>query len=163
MSVNSDTSRAGASRPGFGHHPAGPQSLGARIAGMVLTGVWLLYLIGPVADLATRYDSVPYAAGGLAIIVVFCALYLVLVPTWIRPGRYTLPGLGCLVVLAVVFCLFYGQEGGFALWIFIASASGLLVPQPRWAVRVVTASVAGYCLFSWTTHTSMSDFLGAGV
>jgi hypothetical protein len=102
MSVNSDTSRAGHRRPGIGQ----PPSRGAKVAGILLTGIWLVYLISPIADLVTSHGtgtrpySVPYIAGGLAIIAAFCVLYLVLVPSWMRYRRYTLPGLGLLVLRA---------------------------------------------------------------
>jgi len=157
MSVNSDTSRAGISRPGIGLRPG----RGPRIVGMALTGIWLVYLISPIAALATSHHSVPYVAGGLVIIFVFCAVYLIVVPRWITPRRHTSAGLGLLAVLAVVFGLFYGQFGAFALWIFVASASGLLVRQPRWALRAVAGCIAGYTLFSWITHTTMSNYLGS--
>ncbi len=64
---------------------AGYQSRGRRIAGVIFTGVWLLYLIGPVVDLFSGHHSTLYVAGGLTIIVVFSALYLVLVPSWPAP------------------------------------------------------------------------------
>ena len=66
----------------------------------MFTGVWLLYLIGPVVDLFTGHYSALYTWGGLAIIGVFCAVYLILVPNWPKPYRYTLPGLAVLAVLA---------------------------------------------------------------
>ena len=79
---------------------AGYRSRGARIAGIVFTGVWLLYLIRPVVDLFTGHYSALYTWGGLAIIVVFSAIYLILVPNWPSPYRYTLPGLAVLALLA---------------------------------------------------------------
>jgi two-component system, NarL family, sensor histidine kinase DesK len=138
---------------------AGYQSTGARIAGVVFTGVWLFYLIGPVADLFSHHHSVPYIAVGLTIIVVFSALYLILVPSWSAPRRYTMTGLVALALLATAACLFYGPAGAVALWIFMGSASGLLVPDRRWAMRAVGGCIAGYVLFSWTTHVSGTDFL----
>ncbi len=135
------------------------QGPGARAAGLVFTGVWLLYLVQPVADLVTKHYSVFYAAGGLAILLAFCVLYLVLVPNWPSASRYRLPGLAALALLAVVDCLFYGQEGGVALWIFLASASGLLVADRRWAARAVVVCIACYCLFGATTHEDRTDFL----
>ena len=115
------------------------QGTGARVAGITFTGVWLLYLVSPVADLVTKHYGVFYKAGGLALLVAFCALYLVLVPNWPSQSRYQLPGLAVLALLAVTDCLFYGQEGGSALWIFLASACGLLVANRRWAARAVAA------------------------
>ncbi len=163
MSVIDGVSRAGHRRPGIGQQPG----RGAKVAGIMLTGIWLVYLISPIAALVTshgtgaRHYSVPYIAGGLAIIAAFCVLYLVLVPSWMRNRWYTLPGLGLLALIAVVFCLFYGQVGATALWIFLASASGLLVRPTGWAFRTVAACFLCYTLFSWTTHFGMSNYLGS--
>jgi two-component system, NarL family, sensor histidine kinase DesK len=138
----------------------GYPSRGARIAGTVFTGVWLLYLIGGVSYLVSHRYSALYIGAGLAIIVVFSALYLILVPNWPSPGRYRLPGLAALALLAVVFCVFYGQTGAVALWIFVSSASGLLVENRRWAARTVLGCVACYVIFSWMTHVDGATFLG---
>jgi len=132
----------------------------ARVAGIAFTGIWLLYLIAAIADLATRPYNPVYAAIGIAIIVVFSALYLGLVPNWPLPSRHRLAGLATLAALAVLFCLFYGQTGAVALWIFVSSASGLLVASRRWAARAVLGSFACYTVFSWTTHVTGTNYLG---
>jgi len=145
-------------RPGLSGYP----SRGARIAGTLFTGVWLLYLIGGVADLVSgrhRY-SVMYIGVGLTIIVVFAGLYLVLVPNWSKPGKRRLPGLAALALLAAIFCVSYGQIGAVALWIFVSSASGLLVANRRWAAWTVLGCVVCYSIFSWTTHVGGTGFLG---
>jgi two-component system, NarL family, sensor histidine kinase DesK len=136
------------------------QSRRARIIGVALTGVWLIYLISGVAYLFRHHYSAPYIAGGLAIIVVFCVLYLILVPSWPAPRRYTLPGLAALALLATAACVFYGQTGLVALWIFMSSASGLLVQNRSWAVRAVAGCIACYVLFGVTTHIGSGNFLG---
>ncbi len=131
-----------------------------RVIGIVVTGVWLLYLIGAVADLLTNRYSWPYIAGGLAIIVVFCVLYLALVPFWpTSTGNDKWPGLLGLALLAAMYCVFYGQTGGSGLWIFVASASGLLVTDRRWAVRAILGCIACFIVFSWTDHDKGTDFL----
>jgi two-component system, NarL family, sensor histidine kinase DesK len=142
-----------------GGRVAGYQNRAARIAGVVFTGVWLLYLIGPVADLFSHHYSAPYIAVGLTIIAVFSALYLILVPNWPAPRRYTLPGLAVLALLAAAACVIYGGTGAVALWIFMGSASGLLVPDRRWAARAVAGCIACYVIFSATGHVSGTDFL----
>jgi two-component system sensor histidine kinase DesK len=139
---------------------SGYRGRGARIAGIVLTGVWLLYLIGAVINLFTGHYSALYIAGGLAIIAAFCVLYLLLVPMWPTPRRHTQPGLAVLALLAVIACVFYGATGLAALWIFMGSASGLLVRDRRWAVRAVIGCIACYVIFGLTTHVSTSNFLG---
>jgi two-component system, NarL family, sensor histidine kinase DesK len=143
-----------------GERVAGYQNRAARIAGTVFTGVWLFYLIGVVAYLFTHHYSAPYVAVGLTIIVVFSVLYLILVPNWPAPRRYTLAGLAALALLATVACVFYGAAGAVALWIFMSSASGLLVTPRRWAARAVVACIACYMIFSVTTHIRGADFLG---
>jgi two-component system sensor histidine kinase DesK len=126
----------------------------------VFTGVWLLYLVSGVAYLFSHHYSPPYIAGGLAIIVVFSALYAVLVPSWPTPSRYALPGLAALALLATAGCVFYGPTGLVALWIFMASACGLLVPDRGWAARTVLGCIACYLIFSVTTHANSGNFLG---
>jgi two-component system sensor histidine kinase DesK len=138
---------------------AGYQSTAARVAGVVFTGVWLFYLIGPVSDLFSHHYSAPYVAVGLTIIVVFCALYLYLVPNWPAPRRHTLLGLAVLALLATAACVIYGGTGAVALWIFMGSACGLLVPDHRWAARAVAGCIAFYVIFSATGHVDMTDFL----
>jgi two-component system sensor histidine kinase DesK len=139
---------------------SGMPSLQTRIFGIVFTGIWLLYLIGAVAHLVTHHYGAVYVAGGLTLIVVFCALYMVLVPSWPAPSRYRLAGLAALALLTVIFCIFYGQTGAVALWIFVSSASGLLVANRRWAARAVLACFVCYSVFSWTTHISGTDYVG---
>jgi two-component system sensor histidine kinase DesK len=137
----------------------GYDTIAGRILGYVFTGVWLLYLIGPVVDLFTGHHSALYTWGGLAIIGLFCAIYLILVPNWPRPYRYTQPGLAVLALLAAVACVIYGGMGAVALWIFMSSASGLLVTNRRWAVRAVAGCIVCYVVFSATGHVTQEDFL----
>ena len=140
---------------------AGYPSRTARIGGTAFTAVWLLYLIGPVVKLFTHHPhySALYIGLGLAIIVVFSVLYLLLVPSWPVPGRYTLPGLALLALLATAASVIYGGTGAVVLWIFLSSASGLLVANRAWAVRAVLGCVACYMIFSVTGHLDSSDFL----
>jgi two-component system sensor histidine kinase DesK len=137
----------------------GYDTTAGRILGYLFTGVWLLYLIGPVVDLFTGHYSALYTWGGIAVIGLFSAVYLILVPNWPRPYRFTLPGLAVLAVLATVACVIYGGMGAVALWIFMSSASGLLVTNRRWAVRAVAACIVCYVVFSATSHITSTDFL----
>ena len=138
--------------PGYQNRPA-------KIAGTFFTAVWLVYLIGPVVDLFTGHYSALYRWGGLAIIVVFSTIYVILVPNWPKPYRYTLSGLAVLALLAGTACVFYGGTGAVTLWIFMSSASGLLVPSRRWAVWAVLGCVTCYVIFSQTGHVDRTDFL----
>src|ERR1700733_11717275 len=58
----------------------GYDATAGRILGYVFTGVWLLYLIGPVVDLFTGHYSALYTWGGIAVIGLFSAVYLIVVP-----------------------------------------------------------------------------------
>ena len=49
--------------------------------------------------------------------------------------------------------------GAASLWIFVSSASGLLVASHRWAARVVLAVSVCYVVFCYTGHVAMTDFL----
>ena len=139
---------------------AGYHTRGARIAAAVFTGVWLLYLVSAVAYLFSHDYSAPYIAGGVAIIAAFSVVYVILVPRWPMPASYALPGLGVLALLAVAGCVFYGAAGLVGLWIFMSSATGLLVEDRRWAARGVAACIACYMIFAVITHTHGADFLG---
>ena len=157
-----DTTDADSRLRTLGGYVPGYPNKRAQAAGVIFTGVWLFYLVGAVAYLFSHHYSALYRAGGLAIIVAFSAIYLVLVPNWParrRYTRYTLSGLGVLALLAVTGCVFYGAAGLVALWIFMSSACGLLVPDRRRAVQAVVGCIAGYVIFSVTTHIHGTDFL----
>jgi two-component system, NarL family, sensor histidine kinase DesK len=139
----------------------GPRnSRAARILGTLFTGIWLLYLIGPIVDLFTGHYSLPYQVSGLAILLVFSAIYVTVVPRWPFSPRYAVHSLVVMAALAVAACIVYGGLGAVALWIFMGSACGLLVVNRRWAVRAVTGCIVAYAVFSVTGHVSMADFLG---
>jgi two-component system sensor histidine kinase DesK len=122
--------------------------------------VWLLYLVSAVAYLFTHHYGAPYIAGGLAILVAFCVLYVVLVADWPAQRPYVVHGLAALALLTIAGCVFYGAAGLVSLWIFMSSASGLLLADRRWAARTVIACVICYLIFSVTTHVKGGDFLG---
>jgi two-component system sensor histidine kinase DesK len=126
----------------------------------LFTGIWLLYLIGPIVDLFTGHYSAPYQWSGLAILVVFAAIYVTIVPRWPLSPRYAVHSLVAMAALAVAACVAFGGLGAVALWIFMGSACGLLVTSRVWAARAVTGCIVGYVVFSVTGHVSMADFLG---
>ncbi len=142
-----------------GEHPWNNRA--GRVIGFVITSVWLLYLVSAVAYLLTSHYGWPYIAGGLAIIAAFCTLYLIVVPNWPSPAEsWKYGSLAGLALLAVIFCVFYGQTGAAGLWIFVSSATGLLVKNGRWAIRALLGCILCYVLFSATTHVSSGDFYG---
>ena len=149
-----------ATRPAVPDGPyVGYRTLAARLAGHVFTGVWLLYLVAPVVDLLTEHYSLPYRWGGVALIVAFAAIYLFAVPNWPTSGWYALPAVAALAALAIVAALLYGGVGATTLWIFVSSASGLLIVNRRWAVQAVLACGGCYVIFCLTGHVDSENFL----
>jgi two-component system, NarL family, sensor histidine kinase DesK len=138
---------------------AGYRTRAGRLFGIVFTGIWLAYLIGPVVDLITQHYTTVERVAGLSIIAAFCTVYVILVPSWPTSPRYAHAGLAALAALATAACILFGGMGAASLWIFVSSASGLLVASHRWAVRVVGAVVACYVVFCYTGHVPMTDFL----
>src|SRR5205823_1504411 len=112
------------------------------------SGIWLIYLIQPVADLFHRHDAV-WIAGGVVIALAFCVIYLsVLMFSDTRP-RLAVYGLGVLAVLATVACLVYGKSWT-PLWIYVSAASGMVltsVYDRRRAYLSVLAITGCYLLF----------------
>ena len=126
------------------------------------SAIWLVYLIQPVDDLFGHHHGVLWIAGGLAIAIVFCGLY---VPTVANSaGRPDLGrmGLAALAVLAALASVVYGK-GWVPLWIYVSAATGMVLPSGprgrRLALRGVLAVGACYVFFSWLAHDDASDFL----
>ena len=138
---------------------AGYRTRAGRLFGIAFTGIWLAYLVGPVVDLITQHYSPVQRAAGLSIIAAFCLIYVTLVPSWPCRPRSAHAGLAVLAALAAAACILFGGMGAASLWIFVSSASGLLVVNHRWAFRVIAAVVACYVFFCYTGHVAMTDFL----
>ncbi len=125
------------------------------------SGIWLVYLIQPVADLFGGGHSVLWTAGGLLLTVAFCVLYLpVLMFTDTHPRHAGLGLLG-LAVVASVACLIYGS-GWTSLWIYVSAAGGMvltsLLDRRRASLGIFVIS-ALYLLFCWITHLDLGDSL----
>jgi two-component system sensor histidine kinase DesK len=125
----------------------------------VFTGIWLAYLVGPVVDLFTQHYSVLDKIVGLSLILTFSVVYVIAVPSWPLRPWYAMPALAVLAALAAATCIVFGGMGSASLWIFVSSASGLLVPNRRWGVRVVLLVSVCYIVFCYTGHVHMTDFL----
>lgn len=138
---------------------AGYRTRAGRLAGIAFTGIWLAYLIGPVVALITRPYTPAERAAGLSIIAAFCVIYVLLVPNWPSRPRYAQAGLAALAALAAAACILFGGMGAASLWIFVSSASGLLVANRRRAVLAVLAVSGCYVVFCYTGHVKMTDFL----
>jgi two-component system sensor histidine kinase DesK len=128
----------------------------------LFSGVWLVYLVQPVAELFGHHHGVLWIAGGLVIAVGFCVLYVPTVASSVgRPdlGRI---GLAALVALAGLACAVYGKNWT-PLWIYVSAAVGMVLPsrpsQRRQALAGVLAVGACYVFFSWLAHDDAGDFL----
>jgi len=124
------------------------------------SGVWLAYLIQPVADLF-KHGGAAWIAGGIIITIAFCAIYL---PTLFlcesRP-RLALCGLGALVVLAALACVVYGKAWT-PMWIYVSAATGMVlvsVAGRRAAFLGVLAIGACYLFSCWITHLDVGTTL----
>jgi two-component system sensor histidine kinase DesK len=124
------------------------------------SGIWLIYLIQPVAELFKSHDAA-WIVGGVVVTLAFCAIYLpVLMLSDTRP-RLALYGLGVLAVLATVACVVYGKSWT-PLWIYVSAASGMVLTSAydrRRAYLGVFAITGCYLLFCWITHLDMGTTL----
>jgi two-component system sensor histidine kinase DesK len=122
------------------------------------SGIWLVYLIQPVADLSSGHHTALWIAGGIALTLAFCTVYLLVTVTWDRRPREALLGLGVIAVLAVLACLIYGSDWN-TLWIYVSVATGFAVPGRRPAMLAVAGVGGCYLLLSWITHAPKSNAL----
>jgi two-component system sensor histidine kinase DesK len=105
---------------------------------------------------------VAWIAGGVAITVAFCVIYmLVLMYSDEQPrlGRY---GLVAIAVLAALACTVYGKDWT-PLWIYVSAATGLVLAAAPDGRRAATLGVAGvgacYVFFSWISHQDLTTTL----
>ena len=125
-------------------------------------GIWLVYLIEPLTNLFGHHHGVLWIAGGLAITLAFCAIYVTTVCNSGIWPRQALWGLAAIAVLAALACVVYGKAWT-PLWIYVSAATGMVLAAPaygrRTAVYGVLAVGACYVFFSWLSHDDAADFL----
>jgi two-component system, NarL family, sensor histidine kinase DesK len=126
------------------------------------SGVWLVYLLQPVGELFGHHHGVAWIAGGLAITVAFCVIYmLVLMYSDMQPqlARY---GLVAISVLAALACTVYGKDWT-ALWIYVSAATGFVLAAAPDGRRAATLGVAGvgacYVFFCLISHETLTNAL----
>jgi two-component system sensor histidine kinase DesK len=127
----------------------------------VLTAVWLVYLIQPVGDLFGHHKSALWIAGGLAITVAFCVIYVPVVTLSVSTSGWTKAGLAALGGLAVLACVVYGKDW-LSLWIYVSAATGIIMAgftSARRTFQAVLAIGACYTLLGWLTHDKPGDYL----
>jgi len=126
----------------------------------LFSGIWLIYLIQPVIDLF-HHGGALWIAGGLAIVVAFCVIYM---PTLMyhddRP-RLALAGLVTIALLAVLACVVYGKDWT-PLWIYVSVASGMVlasVASRQRAFLAVLGVSAAYLVCCWISHLDIGTTL----
>jgi two-component system, NarL family, sensor histidine kinase DesK len=126
------------------------------------SAIWLVYLIQPVSDLFGHRHGVLWIAGGLAITLAFCTVYIAALVNWGERPRQGRAGLAIIVVLAALACVVYGKNWT-PLWIYVSAATGvILAGEPdgrRRALGGVLAVGVCYVFFSWLSHEDTTDFL----
>jgi len=122
------------------------------------SGIWLVYLLAPVAGLFGAGHNPLWIAGGVLLAVAFCTIYITVLATWERYPQRAYVGLAVLVVLTVTACLVYGGDWT-SMWIYVSAATGFVFPGRRRAMLAVVACGAGYALLAWIGHVSATRFL----
>ena len=156
---------AGAEGPGlltsaFGERPAVPGT-GSPMR-WFFSGIWLVYLIQPVSALFGHHHGVAWIAGGLAITVAFCVIYLLVLMGSETQPRLARFGLAAIAMLAAVACVVYGKDW-VPLWIYVSAATGMVLATPPDGRRVAMLGVAGvgacYLFFCWVSHVDLANTL----
>ena len=126
------------------------------------SGVWLVYLIQPVANLFGHGHGVAWIVGGLAITVAFCVIYMLVLMYSDEQPRLARYGLAVIALLAALACTVYGKDWT-PLWIYVSAATGLVLAAAPDGQRVATLGVAGvgacYVFFSWISHQDLTNTL----
>jgi two-component system sensor histidine kinase DesK len=152
-----------------GHYGVTPGEESARLAGGKLgvvlrwffSGVWLIYLIGPVADLfdPKYHRSAAYQAAAVALVAVFCVLYVYLISTWYQNRARGRVGLVVLAVLAVTASLAFGKDWT-TIFIYVSAAAGFIIWDRRRALLAVAACTVAYVLLSEIVHVTPDNLWG---
>lgn len=107
-------------------------------------GLGLLYLVGPISDLADASLSIAQAAAMSLGLAGFVALYWSLMPPgdWLtrRGYRWILGGVALLPVIAIALLLAGAPSSFTSLFVYFVAAAGILLPA--WPALAVTAATA---------------------
>jgi two-component system, NarL family, sensor histidine kinase DesK len=126
----------------------------------LFSGVWLIYLISPVIDLF-HHGGALWIAGGLVIVVAFCAIYMPLLMYHEDRPELAKAGLVTIAVLAALACVIYGS-GWTPMWIYVSAASGMVlaaVASRQVALLGVLFVGACYLFFCWISHYGLGNTL----
>src|ERR1700722_556989 len=124
------------------------------------SAIWLVYLAGPVWDLFGHRHGVLWIAGGLAITLAFCFVYIAALVNWGERPFLGRAALAALVVLAALACVVYGKNWT-PLWIYVSAATGVILAGEPNGRRRATGGVLVvgvlYLLFSWLAQEDATD------
>jgi two-component system, NarL family, sensor histidine kinase DesK len=122
------------------------------------SGVWLVYLIGPVAELfKVKYHHSPlYQAIAVALVAAFCVLYVFLLGIWWQNRTRGRVGLAALAGLAVAMSLAYGA-GWTSLFIYVSAAVGFIIWDLRRALLAVAACTVAFVVLSEVEHVTSDN------
>jgi two-component system, NarL family, sensor histidine kinase DesK len=120
----------------------------------------LLYLVGPITDLADESLSTGQVAGISAGLAAFVALYWSLMPpaAWLMPHgyRWILAGLGLLPATAIALLLAGAPSSFTSLFVYFVAAAGILLPA--WpALGVIAATALGVGIGAAVTGADSSE------
>ena len=126
------------------------------------SAIWLVYLIQPVAGLFGHGHGVAWIAGGLAITVAFCVIYLLVLMYSDEQPRLARYGLVTIAVLSALACVVYGNAWT-PLWIYVSAATGMVLAAAPDGRRAATLGVAGvgacYVFFCLISHQDLTNTL----
>jgi two-component system sensor histidine kinase DesK len=124
------------------------------------SGVWLVYMISPVAALF-RHGGALWIAGGVVIVVAFCVIYLPVLMYHDDRPELAKAGLAAIAALAALACVIYGS-GWTPMWIYVSAAAGMVlvsVANRQVAFVGVLAIGACYLFFCWISHLDLGSSL----
>jgi len=127
----------------------------------LFSSIWLVYLVQPVDELFGHHHGVLWIAGGIAITVAFCAIYVPILLNVERSPRLPQAGLVAITVLAALACSVYGSDWT-PLWIYVSAAAGMILPAPgrqRAALLGIVVIGALYSFFGWLSHLGLANYL----
>jgi two-component system sensor histidine kinase DesK len=126
---------------------------------LLISGIWLLYIVQPAGSLFRQHHGVLYISGAIAILAVFCACYLYLMVVTDIGTPASAWRVAPLFALAALACVAYGGAKWNALFIYVSAACGAMIADRRTALRAVLAATFCFLLFSWIGHDTASDYL----
>jgi two-component system sensor histidine kinase DesK len=126
------------------------------------SGIWLVYLISPVSALFGHHHGMAWIAGGLAITIAFCVIYMLVLMRSDTQPRLARAGLAAIALLAALACAVYGKDW-VPLWIYVSAATGMVLAAEPDGRRVATLGVgavgACYLFFCWVSHLDLTNTL----